>query len=169
MQNADQHRLLVQSNQFAEFRRHEDAAGTVELQLDGLTEETALEMTDGLIIESVAQIHRVLGREAPANPLITVVDNHRDQPVEPLVLNVRITSKLYAISLKNGSECGISYGRRSYDFQAFKGVPSEVYKVDTRTGAETRVRDVEFIRSEIRRARDAETSSTAAPSNERDG
>ncbi|MBI4613201.1 MAG: TldD/PmbA family protein, partial [Planctomycetes bacterium] len=34
---------------------------------------------------------------------------------------------------------------RNYDFQAFKGVPTEVYKVDAKTGKETRVRDVEFI------------------------
>lgn len=33
----------------------------------------------------------------------------------------------------------------SYDFQAFKGVPTEVFKVDAATGAETRVRGVEFI------------------------
>jgi TldD protein len=32
-----------------------------------------------------------------------------------------------------------------YDFQAFKGVPTEVYTVDPRTGKETRVRDVNFI------------------------
>lgn len=32
-----------------------------------------------------------------------------------------------------------------YDFQAFKGVPTEVYSVDPRSGKETRVRDVNFI------------------------
>lgn len=32
-----------------------------------------------------------------------------------------------------------------YDFQAFKGVPTEVYRVDPKTGKETRVRDVNFI------------------------
>jgi TldD protein len=32
-----------------------------------------------------------------------------------------------------------------YDFQAFKGVPTEVYTVDPKTGKETRVRDVSFI------------------------
>ncbi len=32
-----------------------------------------------------------------------------------------------------------------YDFQAFKGVPTEVYLVDGKTGKETRVRDVNFI------------------------
>ncbi len=32
-----------------------------------------------------------------------------------------------------------------YDFQAFKGVPTEVYLVDPRTGREDRVRDVNFI------------------------
>lgn len=60
----------------------------------------------------------MLGMGAPPNPLVTLVDNHRDRPVEPLVMNVRIVSQLYAVSLKNGTECGIHYGRRSYDFQA---------------------------------------------------
>jgi predicted Zn-dependent protease len=32
-----------------------------------------------------------------------------------------------------------------YDFQAFKGVPTEVYLVDPRSGKERRVRDVNFI------------------------
>lgn len=32
-----------------------------------------------------------------------------------------------------------------YDFQAFKGVPTEVYSVDPKTGKEQRVRDVNFI------------------------
>ncbi len=32
-----------------------------------------------------------------------------------------------------------------YDFQAFKGVPTEVYTVDPKTGKELRVRDVNFI------------------------
>jgi AraC family transcriptional activator of pobA len=75
-------------------------------------------MSGSITIESVSQIHHMLGMPAPSNPLVTFVDNHRNKPVEPLVLNVRIVSRLYAISLKNGSECGITYGRRSYDFQA---------------------------------------------------
>jgi AraC-like DNA-binding protein len=75
-------------------------------------------MTGAITVESVAQIHQMLGKGAPLNPLVTLVDNSRDTPVEPLVMNVPIVSQLYAISLKNGSECGIQYGRRSYDFQA---------------------------------------------------
>lgn len=34
---------------------------------------------------------------------------------------------------------------QAYDFQVFKGEPSEVYRVDVETGAKTRVRDVELI------------------------
>ncbi|PRP96284.1 helix-turn-helix domain-containing protein [Enhygromyxa salina] len=75
-------------------------------------------MPPPITIESVAQIHQMLGMGAVVDPLITFIDNHRDKPIEPLVMNVRIVSRLYAISLKNGSECGINYGRRSYDFQA---------------------------------------------------
>jgi AraC family transcriptional activator of pobA len=75
-------------------------------------------VTLAITIESVAQVHRMLGKEAPLHPLVTLVDNHRDTPVEPMIMNVRIVSQLYAVSLKNGTECGIHYGRRSYDFQA---------------------------------------------------
>lgn len=75
-------------------------------------------MTSAITIESVAQIHQMLGKDAPPNPLVTYVDNARDKPVVPLSLNVRIVSRLYAISLKNGTECGIHYGRQRYDFQA---------------------------------------------------
>ena len=32
-----------------------------------------------------------------------------------------------------------------YDFQAFKGIPTQVYTVNPNTGKETRVRDVSFI------------------------
>ena len=75
-------------------------------------------MSEAITIGSVAQIHGMLGKAAPVHPLITVLDNHRDRPAEPLTLDLRIISQLYAVSLKNGSECAISYGRRSYDFQA---------------------------------------------------
>jgi AraC-like DNA-binding protein len=75
-------------------------------------------VSETITVESVAQIHQMLGKGAPVDPLITFIDNNRDKPVVPLVMNVRIVSRLYAVSLKNGSECGVSYGRRSYDFQA---------------------------------------------------
>ena len=73
-----------------------------------------------LTIASIAQIHEMLGYTPPAHPLITVVESVRGRPYEPRVplMNVRIVSELYSISLKNGSECRLKYGRQSYDFQA---------------------------------------------------
>ena len=60
-----------------------------------------------------------------------------------LLEEVRRQGKPYGI-LIHGVEGGET-STRNYDFQAFKGVPTEVYRIDARTGRETRVRDVEFI------------------------
>jgi AraC-like DNA-binding protein len=76
-------------------------------------------MTEPLIIESVHQVHQMATTTAPAHPLITVMGASWQPPVQvnvPLI-NRRITSQLYSLSLKRGNECGIRYGRTSYDFQ----------------------------------------------------
>lgn len=71
-------------------------------------------------IESVAQIHQVLSLPPPAHPLITVIGASWQAPlVFPAgMLHERVTSNLYAVSLKRGTECGLKYGRQNYDFQA---------------------------------------------------
>lgn len=77
-------------------------------------------MTQVISISSVAQIHEMLGDEGPPHPLVSVVVMSERKPLKPVVslMNVKIVSELYSISLKNGTECGIKYGRESYDFQA---------------------------------------------------
>ncbi len=62
---------------------------------------------------------------------------------EALLEELRARGLGYGLIIRDveGGETSTS----SYDFQAFKGVPTEVYKVDARTGRETRVRGVEYI------------------------
>lgn len=76
-------------------------------------------METTLRLESVAQIHEMLGAKPPEHPLITLIKSSRDKPIRTNVslLNVRIVTELYSISLKQGNDCGIRYGRQPYDFQ----------------------------------------------------
>jgi AraC family transcriptional activator of pobA len=77
-------------------------------------------MTEVITISSIGQIHEMLGYDRPAHPLITLLESSREQKLEPEapLLNVKIVTELYSVSLKNGTECGLKYGRQSYDFQA---------------------------------------------------
>lgn len=70
-------------------------------------------------IESIAQVHKMLGVDNPGHPLVSLIESSRQKPIQPTVpiTNVKFVSELYSISLKNGQECGIKYGRENYDFQ----------------------------------------------------
>ena len=74
---------------------------------------------DPLRIESVSQIHSILGARKPAHPLITVINASWHPPVSlpPVMMDQQIVSALYTVSLKQGHECGLKYGRQPYDFQ----------------------------------------------------
>ena len=77
-------------------------------------------MSTIITVESVSQIHAMLGREPPEHPLISVFEIAPQQPITadvPLI-NTRFVSELYALSLKRGNECQLKYGRQLYDFQA---------------------------------------------------
>jgi len=67
-------------------------------------------------INSISQIHQYLGYEAPVHPLITLLESAK-LPERLPIADKPILSELYAISLKNGRDCRMLYGRRSYDFQ----------------------------------------------------
>jgi AraC-like DNA-binding protein len=76
-------------------------------------------MIETLTIESIDQVHRLATATKPGHPLISVVGASWQPPMEvnvPLI-NRRIISHLYSASLKQGNECGLKYGRTSYDFQ----------------------------------------------------
>jgi len=72
-------------------------------------------------IESIAQIHQMLGRPPPPHPLIAVVAaSWQEQPrIKALpIVGVTIESALYVVSLKRGDECRVEFGRQAEDGQA---------------------------------------------------
>lgn len=67
-------------------------------------------------INSVSQVHQFLGIEGPRHPLITIL------PVDERIVTANygdtlFVMDLFQVSLKNGINGNISYGRNSYDFQ----------------------------------------------------
>jgi AraC-like DNA-binding protein len=68
-----------------------------------------------LKIESISQLHELLGCDKPKHPLITVLDPQELQ-VSTQMRNVRVVSNFYAVWLKT-TDCGIEYGRNHYDFE----------------------------------------------------
>ena len=56
-----------------------------------------------LRVESVSQLHEMIGYEMPRHPLISLVEMSQ-VPVMP-VIDCQVAMGLYSISLKNGDEC----------------------------------------------------------------
>ena len=76
--------------------------------------------SDALTISSVEQVHRFLGQGAPPHPHIAVIGAAWQPPLRLTVpvVNRRIQSELYSISLKRGDECRLAFGREVHDGQA---------------------------------------------------
>lgn len=72
-------------------------------------------MSDIIHIETVEQIHQIMNFPKPKHPLISVV-YMKDFPTNRDFEGFRFTSELYMVSLKDGIEGSIQYGRNSYDF-----------------------------------------------------
>jgi len=72
-------------------------------------------------IDSISILSELLGCEKPKHPLITVVDfdNIRPDNIElsEKDCNTPFTLNFYVISLKNGPDCELKYGRQYYDFR----------------------------------------------------
>ncbi|NNF97762.1 MAG: helix-turn-helix transcriptional regulator [Desulfobacteraceae bacterium] len=68
-------------------------------------------------IESIAQVHDIIGYKSPKHPLITLIEPEKMKQLKIPIMNYQVISSLYAVSLKNGQECQILYGRQHYDFQ----------------------------------------------------
>jgi len=64
--------------------------------------------------KAISDILSVMGLGKPTHPLITIIDTAKLAYGEETVGN-RFSSELYCIALKD-SNCGIDYGRNSYDF-----------------------------------------------------
>ena len=68
-------------------------------------------------LESIAQIHKMIGYEKPKHPLITLIETSQIKPEQIPEIHAPILSDLFLVNLKNGDECKIIYGRQPYDFQ----------------------------------------------------
>jgi AraC family transcriptional regulator, transcriptional activator of pobA len=66
-------------------------------------------------IDSIYQINEMIGNEKLKHPLITFIEPSKVKIIP--VIEQQISMSLYSISLKNGRECKIKYGRQNYDFQ----------------------------------------------------
>ncbi|NQZ76680.1 MAG: helix-turn-helix transcriptional regulator [Ekhidna sp.] len=70
---------------------------------------------DGIIrIESISELHDVMGFEKPKHPLISLIDTEKLHVGEERI-GTRVVYGFYMISLKDKS-CGVEYGRNSFDF-----------------------------------------------------
>lgn len=79
-------------------------------------------------IGSISQLHSLLGLPKPKHPLISLIDASNIQVTEE-ELGAKVIYDFYMISLKD-KNCGVEYGRNSFDFE--EGVmvfssPGQVY------------------------------------------
>lgn len=65
-------------------------------------------------IESIHQLHAMVGFDKPKHPLISIVDVSQWEIGEEMI-GQKVVTNLYSIALKDKS-CGIDYGRHHYDF-----------------------------------------------------
>lgn len=73
-------------------------------------------MANIIKFESISQVHEMIGYEKPRHPLISLIETPEIK-IDIPVIGQHFTMDFYVISLKNGHECRIKYGRQRYDFQ----------------------------------------------------
>ncbi len=71
-------------------------------------------MANTLTIQTITQLHELMGYEKPKHPLVSVLDVSKMKSNKDF-LNVPMTADMYMISLKD-HDCGLQYGRTNYDF-----------------------------------------------------
>lgn len=72
-------------------------------------------MNEIIRIDSISSLHEFLGYDKPKHPLITCIELNKFNP-RKVQQNKQFMNGFYTISLKNGENCEIKYGRRYYDF-----------------------------------------------------
>ncbi len=72
-------------------------------------------MPNTINIQSITQLHELMGYEKPKHPLVSVLDVSKMKSNKDF-LNIPMTAELYMISLKD-HDCGMQYGRTNYDFE----------------------------------------------------
>lgn len=75
---------------------------------------------EALRMESIAQVHALIGRPPPAHPLISIIATswHAPLTISIPVIGRPIECGLYVISLKAGNECPAEFGRQLHDGEA---------------------------------------------------
>lgn len=73
-------------------------------------------MENTIYINSISDVHKIMGHDKPAHPMISIIDFSKMEEQE-MPEQAKIISSLYSIMMKSGN-CGIlRYGRKEYDFQ----------------------------------------------------
>lgn len=86
-------------------------------------------MSDKIIdVKNIHQLHEMMKLEKPKHPLLSVIDAEKVEIPEENI-GMKIRQEFYMISLKD-KNCGVDYGRNSFDFE--EGVmvfsaPGQVY------------------------------------------
>ncbi|WP_299520237.1 AraC family transcriptional regulator [Winogradskyella sp.] len=92
-------------------------------------------MSEIIQIKSIGEACRAFGFPTPKHPLVDVVWA-KDMPDFNQYLGVKYNTELFAISLKDGIEGSMGYGRNSYDFTDGTMVfskPNQVLSVEEKT------------------------------------
>lgn len=73
-----------------------------------------------LRLESIAQVHSLIGRAPPPHPLVSIIAATWQPPlsIEIPIIGRAIESGLYVVSLKRGDECHAEFGRQVHDGQS---------------------------------------------------
>jgi AraC-like DNA-binding protein len=79
-----------------------------------MTPHTSIMAEEIMHIESISQLHALMGFDKPVHPLISIIDVSK-LAIGKEWIGVKMTMGLYSIALKDAS-CGMDYGRNHYDF-----------------------------------------------------
>lgn len=66
-------------------------------------------------VDSISTLHELFSYEKPKHPLISLIDLNKIKP-DLSHLHETFVMGFYSISVKNGVDCVMKYGRQSYDF-----------------------------------------------------
>ena len=89
-------------------------------------------MKDIIRVETISQVHELLGIEKPKHPLVSVLHHQDTKWQENQYANERVSLDMYQVTLKMCSPGSFEYGRNSYDFREgtmiFTG-PGQVFTI----------------------------------------
>ena len=89
-------------------------------------------MKDIIRVETISQVHELLGIEKPKHPLVSVLHHQDTEWRENQYANERVSLNMYQVTLKMCSPGSFEYGRNSYDFREgtmiFTG-PGQVFTI----------------------------------------